>query len=168
MNNESKQEKILYRVKGNQILFIIRNIWNTICFIIGTVLSIGLGTLMSGGIYGAIFNNGKMNLTAVNCGVILTVMIIIIRILYIILMRKNQFYIISAIGITNEGGVLTRFNQMLRLNEIQSVSYTQTLIQQILGCGNIVISSASTYRAGIVLRDIDQVKEIYHIINNNR
>lgn len=168
MNNESKQEKIQYRVKGNQFLFIIRNIWNTVWFGIGTALSIGLGTLLSGGIYGAIFNGGRMNLTAVRCGIILTALIVIIRILHIILLRRNQFYIVSAQSVTSEGGVLTRFNQTLRLDEIQSVSYTQTLIQQILGCGNIVISSAATYRAGIVLRDIDQVKEIYHIINNNR
>lgn len=168
MNNESKHEKILYRVKGNQFLFVIRNLWNTIWFAIGTALSIGLGTLLSGGIYGAIFNSGKMNLTAINFGITLTVLIIIIRVLYIILLRKNQFYIVSAHGVTSEGGVLTRFNQTLRLDEIQSVSHTQTLIQQILGCGNIVISSAATYRAAIVLRDIDHVKEIYHIINDSR
>lgn len=166
MNNESKHEKILYRVKGNQFLFVIRNLWNTIWFAIGTALSIGLGTLLSGGIYGTIFNSGEMNLTAINCGITLTVLIIIIRVLYIILLRKNQFYIVSAHGVTSEGGVLTRVT--LRLDEIQSASYTQTLIQQILGCGNIVISSAATYRAAIVLRNIDHVKEIYHIITDSR
>ena len=85
-----------------------------------------------------------------------------------ILLRKAQFYIVSNRGVTSEGGVLNRFNQTFRLNEIQSVSYTQTLIQQIQGCGNIVISTAAPYRGGIVLKDVDQVKIIYNTINNNR
>ncbi|MPM95229.1 hypothetical protein SDC9_142383 [bioreactor metagenome] len=93
---------------------------------------------------------------------------IAIRILHIVLLRKNQFYIITTRGISSEGGVLNRFNQTLRLNEIRSVSYTQTLIQQILGCGNIVISSSATYRAGLVLSNVDHVKEIYAAIENSR
>ena len=166
--NEAKNEKILYRVKGNQFLFIVKNIWNTIWYAIGVTLSVGLGTLLAGGISGAIWNGGKMNTGIVTFGIILIPILIAIRILHIILLRKNQFYIVSDRGVTSEGGVLTRFNQTLQLKEIQSVSYTQTLIQQILGCGNIVISSAATIRAGMVLVNVDRVKEIYHIINTNR
>ena len=65
-------------------------------------------------------------------------------------------------------GVLTRFNQTLRMDQIQSVSYTQTLIQQILGCGNIVVSSAATHRAGLVLFNIDNVKDVYGAIEKYR
>ncbi len=166
--NEAKNEKILYRVKGNQFLFIVKNVWNTIWFAVGTILSVGIATLLAGGLGGMLWNGGKMNAGIVTFGMILIPSLIAIRILHIILLRKNQFYIVSDRGVTSEGGVLTRFNQTLRLNEIQSVSYTQTLIQQILGCGNIVISSAATIRAGMVLVNVDHVKEIYLIINNNR
>lgn len=166
--SEAKTEKILYRVKGNQFLFIVKNIWNTIWFSVGTILSIGIGSLLAGGLAGMIWNGGKMNMNVIYLGMILIPLIITIRILHIILLRKNQFYIVSDRGVTSEGGVLTRFSQTLRLSEIQSVSYTQTLIQQLLGCGNIVISSAATIRAGMVLANIDHVKEIYAVIERNR
>ena len=161
-------EKIFYRVKGNRFLFIARSIWNILWFSIGTILSIGAGSLFISGIAGFIWNNGKLHTGTLNLGLFLIPLLIIVKILYTILLRKAQFYIISNRGVTSEGGVLNRFNQTLRLNEIQSVSYTQTLIQQILGCGNIVISTAATYRGGIVLKDVDQVKIIYNTINNNR
>ena len=168
MSNEVKNGKILFRVKGNRFLFIVRNVWNTIWFAVGIILSIGLGTLLAGGISGMIWNDGKMNMGIVFLGLSLILLMIAIRILHIVLLRKNQFYIITTRGISSEGGVLKRFNQTLRLNEIRSVSYTQTLIQQILGCGNIVISSSATYRAGLVLYDVDHVKEIYAAIENSR
>lgn len=159
------KEKVLYRVKGNQFLFILKNIWRTLWYAIGVTLSVGLGTLLAGGVIGAIWNGGKMNMTVVYIGIVLIPTLIAIRIIHIILLRKNQFYIITDKGVISEGGVLIRFSQTLRFNEIQSVSYTQTLIQQILGCGNIVISSAATIRAGMVLNDVDHVKEIYLTIN---
>ena len=166
--SEVKNEKILYRVKGNRFLFVVKNVWKIIRFSIGIVLSVGIGTLIAGGIAGIIWNGGKMNMGVIYFGMLLIPLIITIRILHIILLRKNQFYVITNKGISSEGGVLIRFSQTLRLNEIQSVSYTQTLIQQFLGCGNIVISSAATYRAGLVLNDVDHVREIYAAIEHNR
>lgn len=162
------QAKILYRVKGNRFLFIVKNVWNTIWFAIGTTLSVGLGTFLTAGISGMIWNSGKMNMGMIYLGEFLIPTIIIIRIIYIVLIRKNQFYTITERGVSSEGGVLTRFNQTLRMDQIQSVSYTQTLIQQILGCGNIVVSSAATHRAGLVLFNIDNVKDVYGAIEKYR
>ena len=62
----------------------------------------------------------------------------------------------------------TKLNHTLRRNQIQSVSYTQTLIQQLLGCGNIVVSTSATHRAALILHNVDQVMEIYSTINHNR
>ena len=166
--SETKVEKIRYRIKGNRFLFLVRNIWNTVWFSIGTVLSVGLGTVFLAGITGMIWKGGKMNMGVIFVGMILIPLLIAIRILHIVLLRKNQFYIISAKGVISEGGVLKRFSQTLHLSEIRSVSYTQTLIQQLLGCGTIVISSSATYRAGMVLIDVDHVKEIYNAIERNR
>ncbi len=162
------QAKTLYRVKGNRFLFIVKNVWNTIWFAIGTTLSVGLGTFLTAGISGMIWNSGKMNMGMIYLGEFLIPTIIIIRIIYIVLIRKNQFYTITERGVSSEGGVLTRFNQTLRMDQIQSVSYTQTLIQQILGCGNIVVSSAATHRAGLVLFNIDNVKDVYGAIEKYR
>ena len=162
------QAKTLYRVKGNRFLFIVKNVWNTIWFAIGTTLSVGLGTVMSAGIAGMIWNGGKMNMGMIYLGEFLVPAIIIIRIIYIVSIRKNQFYTITEREVSSEGGVLTRFNQTLRMDQIQSASYTQTLIQQILGCGNIVVSSAATHRAGLVLFNIDNVKDVYGAIEKYR
>ncbi len=159
------KEKVLYRVKSNQFLFILKNIWRTLWYAIGITLFVGLGTLLAGGVIGMIWNGGKMNMAVVYIGIVLIPTLVAIRIIHIILLRKNQFYIITDKGVISEGGVLIRFSQTLRFNEIQSVSYTQTLVQQLLGCGNIIISSAATIRAGMVLNDVDHVKEIYLTIN---
>lgn len=164
----TNQAKTLYRVKGNRFLFIVKNVWNTIWFAIGTTLSVGLGTFLTAGISGMIWNSGKMNMGMIYLGEFLIPTIIIIRIIYIVLIRKNQFYTITERGVSSEGGVLTRFNQTLRMDQIQSVSYTQTLIQQILGCENIVVSSAATHRAGLVLFNIDNVKDVYGAIEKYR
>ena len=166
MNN--KNEKILYRVKSNRFLFVAKAVWNIIWFSIGTTISIGLGTLLLSGILGFLCNDNKLNLPVIYLGAILIPLTIAVRILHIILLRKNQFYTISSQSITSEGGVLISFNHTLRRNQIQSVSYTQTLIQQLLGCGNIVVSTSATHRAALILHNVDQVMEIYSTINHNR
>ena len=166
MNN--KNEKILYRVKSNRFLFITQAVWNIIWFSIGTTLSIGLGTLLLSGIIGFLCNDSKLNLPVIYLGIVLIPLTITVRILHIILLRKHQFYTISTQSITSEGGVLIRFNHTLRRNQIQSVSYTQTLVQQLLGCGNIVVSTSATHRAALILHNVDQVMEIYSTINNSR
>ena len=112
------QAKTLYRVKGNRFLFIVKNVWNTIWFAIGTTLSVGLGTFLTAGISGMIWNSGKMNMGMIYLGEFLIPTIIIIRIIYIVLIRKNQFYTITERGVSSEGGVLTRFNQTLRMDQI--------------------------------------------------
>ena len=166
MNN--KNEKILYCVKSNRFLFVAKAVWNIIWFSIGTTISIVLGTLLFCGIFGFLCNDNKLNLPVVYLGAILIPLTIAVRILHIILLRKNQFYTISTQSITSEGGVLIRFNHTFRRNQIQSVSYTQTLIQQLLGCGNIVVSTAATHRAALILHNVDQVMEIYSATNNSQ
>ena len=166
MNN--KNEKILYRVKSNRFLFVAKAVWDIIWFSIGTTMSIGLGTLLFSSILGILCNDNKLNQPVIYLGAILIPLTIAVRILHIILLRKNQFYTISTQSITSEGGVLIRFNHTLRRNQIQSVSYTQTLIQQFLGCGNFVVSTAATHRAALILHNVDQVMEIYSATNNSQ
>ena len=93
MNN--KNEKILYRVKSNRFLFVAKAVWNTIWFSIGTTISIGLGTLLFSSILGILCNDNKLNQPVIYLGVTLIPLTIAVRILHIILLRKNQFYTIS-------------------------------------------------------------------------
>ena len=108
-----------------------------------------------------------MNPLILNIGLTLIPLLIAIRIIYIIFLRKNQFYTVSDRSVTSEEGFLTRYKQTLRMNEIRSVSYTQTLIQQILGCGNIILSSAAASRGTMALKNINKVRSIYSVINEN-
>jgi len=165
--NEVKNEKIFLRVKENTFLFVVKNIWNTFWYAVGIILSVGLGTILTAGLSGIICNNGKMNTSILNFGLVLIPLLIAVRIIHIIFLRKNQFYIISDRSVTSEEGFLTRYKQTLRMNEIRSVSYTQTLIQQILGCGNIILSSAAASRGTMVLKNINKVRSIYSVINEN-
>ena len=164
---QTKNEKILYRVKGNKFLFVVKNIWNVFWYAIGILLSIGFGTILLSGLSGIFRNDGQMNPVILNFGLLMIPLLILIRIIHIIFLRKNQFYIITEHGITSEGGFLTRFKQTLHMDEIQSVSYTRTLIQQIFGCGDIVISSAAASRGTMVLKNINQVKRITDLLISN-
>ena len=165
--NEAKKEKFLCRAKENTFLFVMRSIWNTFWYAVGTTLSIGLGTLLTAGLSGIFCNNGQMDTGILTLGLSLIPLLIGIRIIHIIFLRRNQFYIISEQNVSSEGGFLTRFKQTLHMDEIQSVSYTRTLIQQILGCGDIVISSAAASRGTMVLKNINQVKRITDLLISN-
>ena len=165
--NEVKNEKIFRRVKENTFLFVIRSIWSIFWYALGVTLCIGLGTLLTSGLSGIFCCDGKMNTGILDLGLRLIPLLIVIRIIHIILLRKNQFYIISARSVTSKGGFLTRFEKSLHMNEIQSVSYTQTLMQQLFGCGDLVISSAAASRGTMVLKNVDRVKLLYSIINEN-
>ena len=48
--NEAKNGMIICRAKENTFLFVIRSIWNTLWYAVGTMLSIGLGTLLASGL----------------------------------------------------------------------------------------------------------------------
>ena len=165
--NEAKNGMIICRAKENTFLFMIRNIWNTFWYAIGVSLSVGLGTLLAAGLSGIFCNNGQMDTGILNLGLGLIPLLIGIRIIYIIFLRRNQFYIISKQNVSSEGGFLTRFKHTLHMNEIQSVSYTRTLIQQIFGCGDIVISSAAASRGTMVLKNVDHVKKITDLLISN-
>lgn len=165
--NEAKKEKFLCRAKENTFLFVMRSIWNTFWYAVGTTLSIGLGTLLTAGLTGIFCNNGQIDTGILTLGLSLIPLLIGIRVIHIIFLRRNQFYIISEQNVSSEGGFLTRFKQTLHMDEIQSVSYTRTLIQQILGCGDIVISSAAASRGTMVLKNINQVKRITDLLISN-
>ena len=165
--NEAKKEKFLCRAKENTFLFVMRSIWNTFWYAVGTTLSIGLGTLLTAGLSGIFCNNGQMDTGILTLGLSLIPLLIGIRVIHIIFLRRNQFYIISEQNVSSEGGFLTRFKQTLHMDEIQSVSYTRTLIQQIFGCGNIIISSAAASRGTMVLKNVNQVKRITDLLISN-
>ena len=88
---------------------------------------IGGPILFLAGVYGMIYNAGKLNQPIANISLLLIPLAIIIRIIYIVWLRKVQFYVITNREIRTVGGVLNNYSHTVRLAEIRSVSYTRTL-----------------------------------------
>ena len=161
-------EKIIFRGKSNKFLFICGMIHQMFWFVIGTIGGILLPTLFFSGMVGYFYNNGKLNPPSLYLGISLIPIIITCRIIYLIWLRRRQFYTITGDSVTSEGGVFHAFNRKIRLADIRGLSYHCSLIQQLLGCGNIVISSAATSRSTLILKNVDNIGHIYHTIENNR
>lgn len=161
-NNEPERLQTLYRIKSNRVLFLLYSLADLLGWTFGAIVFGGMVVAGACGIA------AEMDIPAFNLGLLLIPVIVVLRFLLIIWERKNQLYIITTRDITSKGGVLNRHFQTIRLNEIRSVSYTQNLLQQIVGCGNILISSAASSRPDIVLRNIDHVAKIHAAIERRR
>jgi|GEM_PF-2933281 uncharacterized membrane protein YdbT with pleckstrin-like domain len=168
LQSNTEKEKIIFRGKSNKFLFVCKMIHQIFWLIVGTVGGVLLPTMFFSGIAGFFCNDGKLNQPILCLGISLIPIIIACRIAYLVWLRRRQYYTITDESITCEGGVLHTFNRKIRIVDIRSISYHCSLIQQLLGCGNIIISSAASSNGSLVLKNIDNVKNIYNAIENNR
>lgn len=168
LQSNAGKEKIIFYDKSNKFLFVCKMIHQIFWLVIGTVAGVLLPTMFFSGIAGFFCNDGKLNQPILCLGISLIPVIIACRIAYLVWLRKRQYYTISNESITSEGGVMHVFNRKIRIGDIRSISYHCSLIQQLLGCGNIIISSAASSNGSLVLKNIDNVKNIYNAIENNR
>ncbi len=166
LENKKHSEKIIFRGKSNKFLFVCKAIHQMIWYIVGTIGSVLLPTLFLSGITGYFYNDGKLNQPILSLGICLIPIIIACRIGYVVWQRKRQYYKITNESIISAGGLLNTFNQRIRITDIRSISCHSSLIQQIVGCGNIVISTAATTQGTLVLKNIDNAKSIYNAIEN--
>lgn len=170
MTHEVQTDKkvTIYHGKSNLFFYTANAVWSIFWFSIGCVIFIGGPALFLAGIIGMINNDGKVNHVVANIGTLLIPILIIGKIIYTIWLRKVQFYIVTNRKIQIVGGILHHYSHTINLSEIRSVSYTRTLLQQICGCGDVVVSTAATARGIIVLKNINCPKDIYQKINSNR
>ncbi len=168
LQSNAEKEKIIFRGKSNKFLFVCKMIHQIFWLVIGTIGGVLLPTMFFSGIAGFFYNDGKLNQPILCLGISLIPIIIACRIAYLVWLRKRQFYTISNESITCEGGVLHTFNRKIRIADIRSISVHCSLIQQLLGCGNIIISSAASCNGSLVLKNVDNVRNVYNAIENNR
>jgi len=168
LQENAGSEKIIFRGKSNKFLFLCGMIHQMFWFAIGTIGGILLPTLFFSGMVGYFYNNGKLNPPSLYLGISLIPIIITCRIIYLIWLRRRQFYTITGDSVTSEGGVFHAFNRKIRLADIRGMNCHCSLIQQLLGCGNIVISSAAASGGTLILKSVDNVRSIYNAIENNR
>lgn len=168
LQSKAGSEKIIFRGKSNKFLFVCKMIHQIFWLVIGTVAGVLLPTMFFSGIAGFFCNDGKLNQPILCLGISLIPIIITCRIAYIVWLRRRQYYTVTGESITSEGGVIHTFNLKIRIADIRSISYHCSLIQQLLGCGNIIISSAASRQGAIVLKNVDNVRNIYNAIENNR
>lgn len=168
LQEHAGSEKIIFRGKSNKFLFLCGMIHQMFWFVIGTIGGILLPTLFFSGMIGYFCNNGKLNPTSLYLGISLIPIIITCRIICLIWLRRRQFYTITGDSVTSEGGVFHAFNRKIRLADIRGMNCHCSLIQQLLGCGNIVISSAAASGGTLILKNVDNVRSIYNAIENNR
>ncbi len=171
MNRTAKKEhsqKIIFRGKSNKFLFVCKAIHQIFWFTIGIIGGVLLPALFLSGIVGHFCNDGKLNQPILCLGFVLIPTIIACRIIYIAWLRKRQLYTITDDAVTSEGGVLRTFSQKIHIADIRSISCQCSLIQQIVGCGDIIVSSAASRQGTLVLKNIDKANNLYDAIENNR
>ncbi len=166
--NIKHSQKVIFRGKSNKFLFICKAVHQMFWFAVGTIGGVLLPTLFLSGIAGHFCNDGKLNQPILSLGICLIPIIITCRITYIIWLRKRQFYTITIESITHEGGLFRTFNQKIWIVDIRSISCHSSLIQQILGCGNIIINTAATRQGTLVLKNVDNANNLYKTIENFR
>ncbi len=168
LQSKAGSEEIIFRGKSNKFLFVCKMVHQIFWLVVGTVGGVLLPTMFFSGVAGFFCNDGKLNQPILCLGISLIPIIIACRVAYLVWLRRRQYYTIASESITCEGGVMHTFNRKIRIADIRSISYQCSLIQQLLGCGNIIISTAATSNGSLVLKNIDNVKNICNAIENHR
>ncbi len=159
---------IIFQGKSNRAIYLIATVWNLCWFAIGLGISMAFLTLSASGLAGVLWSNGKLHGPTFFAGILLYFMLLTAKIIYTIYLRKAQLYRITTKELTATGGILRKHHKTIRLQEIRSISYQRTLLQQIFNCGDIFISTSATNNPAIRLKNIDHVQAVYHQINLHR
>ncbi len=159
---------IIFQGKSNRPLYLITTVWNLCWFATGLAIGMTFLTLTASGLAGALWGNGKLHAPTFAAGIILYILIVTLKILYTICLRKSQLYRLTTKELTTTGGILRKHHKTIRLQEIRSISYQRTLLQQIFNCGDIFISTSATANPSLRLKNIDYVQAVYAQINQHR
>jgi uncharacterized membrane protein YdbT with pleckstrin-like domain len=159
---------IIFQGKSNRAIFLVATVWKLCWFGIGLGISMTFLTLSASGLAGALWGNGRFHGPTFTAGIILYFLLFTLKIIYTICLRKAQAYRITNQEITTSGGVFRKYHKVIRLNQIRSMSYQRTIVQQVFNCGDIFISTSATDNSSIRLKNIDNVQTVYHQINLHR
>ncbi len=82
--------------------------------------------------------------------------------------RLSVHYELTTQRFVHQAGLLVRRTDRIEVIDIDDVSYTQGIIQRMLGVGTIRISSTDRTHPELVLRGIDRVPETASLIDDVR
>ncbi|MFO0012949.1 MAG: PH domain-containing protein [Planctomycetota bacterium] len=82
--------------------------------------------------------------------------------------RLAIFYELTSQRFIHTSGILTRTTDRIDVIDIDDVSYTQGIIQRMLGVGTIQLVSKDRSHPSLVLRGIDQVDRVSGLIDDVR
>ncbi len=82
--------------------------------------------------------------------------------------RLSVHYELTTQRFVHQAGLLVRRTDRIEVIDIDDVSYTQGIIQRMLGVGTIRISSSDRTHPELILRGIDRVPEIASLIDDVR
>jgi membrane protein YdbS with pleckstrin-like domain len=82
--------------------------------------------------------------------------------------RLGQHYELTTQRFIHQSGVLVRKTDRIEVIDIEDVSYTQGIIQRMLGVGQITISGRDQSHPVLVLNGIDNVPEVASLIDDVR
>lgn len=147
-----KEETIIYQGQQNEILWGLRFIRHVTWRITAVCLA-GIPLLL-------IFRNTAIILPVI----LLMIGLIAWKAVHLLLLRRNQEYCITDQRIITRGGFLQRFEHDLYWSDIRSIQTTQTLLQQFLGAGNLILSTAAS-TGTVSITDVDHIKSLVKKIN---
>lgn len=84
------------------------------------------------------------------------------------LRRIGQHYELTTQRFIHQSGILVRRTDRLEVIDIEDVSYTQGIIQRMLGVGTIQISGRDQTHPVLILTGIDKVPEVASLIDDVR
>ncbi len=96
-------------------------------------------------------------------GVIVGMALLLIPVFYHI-RKKLVRYTLTDTTIEIDRGLVSRTTQNIPLRRVQDVTVTSTLIQRMLGYGDIRVDNASEYAGMVILDDIDSPKKYADLI----
>lgn len=155
----------LYHGQKNTVLFWFRSIKRILAYAFHSTWSIALIAFAFSRIL--VWSSADANYLPLvwSAGLLLILSLTVWKIIHIILLRKAQFYSISAKRIISCGGFFVTYHNEIRGRDIRSVRYTQSLLQRIFNAGTIIISSSATHNDMIVLADINAPQKFLQLIN---
>ncbi len=82
--------------------------------------------------------------------------------------RLSFHYELTTQRLIHQKGILVRRSDRIEVIDIDDVSYTQSIIQRMLGVGKIVITGSDRTDPELVLNGIDKVEEIASLMDDVR
>lgn len=87
----------------------------------------------------------------------------IVPLAYVILQNKFKTYVVTSERIYVEEGIIAKARKDISLKKVNDVTTSQSIIQRLLGAGNILIMTGNDN--ALVLKDIDNSERLRSIIS---